>query len=141
MLVFAFDATPIDVSHCGYAAPIPSSGLAGGLSSGLSLVSSMAFSAESDVDAGEATAESKRWRRTLSPRTVIIFTAVAVGVVAGLVGRATTDWTGFGVGFGLFALLVVFGTPYLYGPLASPAEIRRLQAEVAEQNRREADAD
>ena len=100
----------------------------------------MAFSAESEVDAGEAQAASKRWRRLRSPRTVILFTTVVIGVVAGLVGRATSDWTGFGVGFGLLALLVVFGTPYLYGPLMSPAEIRRLQAEVAEQNRREADA-
>lgn len=100
----------------------------------------MAFSAESDVDAGEGRAASKRWRRVLSPRTVIIFTAVGMGALAGLVGRATTDWTGFGVGFGLLALLVVFGTPYLYGPLTSPAEIRRMQAELAEQTRREADA-
>jgi hypothetical protein len=99
----------------------------------------MAFSAES-VDAGEAPAESKRWRRVLSPRTVILSMAVVLGAVAGLVGRATSDWTGFGVGFGLLALLVVFGTPYLYGPLMSPAKIRRLQAEIAEQNRREADA-
>jgi hypothetical protein len=98
----------------------------------------MAFSTEGEVDADEAPAESKRWRRALSPRTVIIFTAVGIGVVAGLVGRATSDWTGFGVGLGLFVLLVAVGTPYLYGPLASPAEIRRLQAEVAEQNRREA---
>jgi hypothetical protein len=100
----------------------------------------MAFSAESEVAEGEARAASKRWRRVLSPRTVILFTAVGMGALAGLVGRATTDWWGFGVGFGLLALLVVFGTPYLYGPLASPAEIRRLQAELAEQNRREADA-
>jgi len=100
----------------------------------------MAFSAKSEVAAGEARAPRKRWRPVLSPRTVIIFAAVGIGVVAGLIGRATTDWTGFGVGFGLFALLVVFGTPYLYGPLTSPAELRRLQAEVAEQNRREADA-
>ena len=95
----------------------------------------MAFSAESG-----AQAVSKRRRRAPSPRTVIIFVAMGIGVVAGLVGRATSDWTGFGVGFGLFALLIVFGTPYLYGPLSSPAEIRRLQAELAEQARREADA-
>jgi hypothetical protein len=101
----------------------------------------MAYSAESEVDADEAPAESKRWRRVLSPRTVILSTAVGMGAVAGLVGRATSDWTGFGVGIGLLALLVVVGTPYLYGPLASPAEIRRLQAEAAEQNRREADSD
>jgi hypothetical protein len=71
---------------------------------------------------------------------VILFATVVMGTVAGLVGRATSDWTGAGVGFGLFALLVVFGTPYLYGPLSSPAEIKRIQAELAEQARREADA-
>jgi hypothetical protein len=101
----------------------------------------MAFSAETDVAAGDAPAASKRWRRALSPRTVILLTAVGMGVVAGLVGRATTDWWGAGVGFGLLALLVVFGTPYLYGPLTSPAEIRRMQAELAEQARREAGSD
>ncbi|HYZ78100.1 MAG TPA: hypothetical protein VE596_12085 [Gaiellaceae bacterium] len=52
----------------------------------------------------------------------------------------TSEWTGFGVGFGLFALLVVVGTPYLYGPLMSRSQIRRLEAELAEQARREADA-
>jgi hypothetical protein len=140
-LVFASDGTAIDASHCGYDAPIPLSGLAGGRSSGLSLVSSMAFSAEGEADAGEAPAPSKRWRRVPSPRAVIIFTAMGMGAVAGLVGRATTDWTGFGVGLCLFALLVVFGTPYLYGPLTSPAELRRLQAELAEQTRREAGAE
>jgi hypothetical protein len=61
--------------------------------------------------------------------------------VSGLVGRATSDWTGFGVGFGLFALLVIVGTPYLYGPLMSRAAIRRLEAELAEQARREAGAE
>jgi hypothetical protein len=101
----------------------------------------MAFSAESEVDADEAPAESKRWRRVLSPTTVILSTAAGMGAVAALVGRATTDGTGFGVGLGLLVLLVVVGTPYLFGPLASPAEIRRLQAEVAEQNRREAGSD
>jgi hypothetical protein len=100
----------------------------------------MAFSADSEVDAGEAQAASKRWRRVLSPRTMILSTAAGMGAVAGLVGRATTDWTGFGVGFGLFALLVVVGTPYLFGPLTSPGEIRRMQAELDEQARREAGA-
>jgi hypothetical protein len=71
---------------------------------------------------------------------VILFAAVAMGALAGLVERATSYWTGFGVGLGLLALLVVVGTPYLYGPLSSPAEIRRIQAEFAEQARREADA-
>jgi hypothetical protein len=71
---------------------------------------------------------------------VILFAAVAMGAVAGLIERATSYWTGVGVGMGLLALLVIFGTPYLYGPLMSPSEIRRLQAEVAEQARREADA-
>jgi hypothetical protein len=95
---------------------------------------------EHDVRAGQASATKKRWRRATSRRTVILFATVVMGTVAGLVGRATSDWTGAGVGFGLFALLVVFGTPYLYGPLSSPAEIRRIQAELAEQARREADA-
>jgi hypothetical protein len=76
-----------------------------------------------------------------SPRTVIILATVALGALAGLIGRATSEWTGFGVGFGLFALLVVVGTPYLYGPLMSPAKIRRLEAELAEQARREAGAE
>jgi hypothetical protein len=99
----------------------------------------MAFSpTDRDVPAGRASAAKKRWRRAVSPRTVIIFTAMGMGAVAGLIGRVTSDWTGAGVGFGLFALLVVVGTPYLYGPLSSPAEIRRIQAEVAEQARREA---
>jgi hypothetical protein len=71
---------------------------------------------------------------------VIILATVALGTLAGLIGRATSEWTGFGVGLGLFALLVVVGTPYLFGPLTSPAEIRRIQAELAAQARREADA-
>jgi hypothetical protein len=78
--------------------------------------------------------------RVSAARAVILFAAVAIGVFSGLIGRATTEWTGFGVGFGLFALLVVVGTPYLYGPLMSRAEIRRLEAELAEQARREAGA-
>src|SRR5437764_6208444 len=83
---------------------------------------------------------SKRRRRTPSARTVILLAAVAIGVVSGLVERATSEWTGFGVGFGLLALLVVVGTPYLYGPLMSPAQLSRLQAELAEQAQREAGA-
>ena len=83
---------------------------------------------------------SKRRRRTPSARTVILLAAVAIGVVSGLVERATSEWTGFGVGMGLLALLVVVGTPYLYGPLMSPAQIRRLKAELAEQARREGGA-
>jgi hypothetical protein len=90
--------------------------------------------------AGRAPTPKKRRRRAPSPRALIIFAAVGIGVVAGLIGRATTDWTGFGVGFGLLALLAAVGTPYLFGPLTSPAELRRMQAELAEQARREADA-
>jgi hypothetical protein len=56
---------------------------------------------------------------------VILFTAVTMGALAGLVERATSYWTGVGVGMGLLALLVVFGTPYLLGPLMSPSKIRR----------------
>ena len=67
-----------------------------------------------------------------------MFAAVAIGVVSGLIGRATSDRTGFGVGFGLLALLVIVGTPYLFGPLTSRAEIKRLEAELAERARREA---
>jgi hypothetical protein len=101
----------------------------------------MAFSGvEEEVSAGQASALSKGWRRALSPRTLIILAAVAIGALAGLISRATSEWTGFGVGFGLFTLLAIFGTPYLFGPLSSPAEIRRIQAELAEQARREADA-
>jgi hypothetical protein len=100
----------------------------------------MAFSpVEEEVPVGQASALSKRWRRALSPRTLIILAAVVIGAFAGLIGRATSEWTGFGVGFGLFALLAIFGSPYLFGPLTSPAEIRRLQAELAEQARREDD--
>jgi hypothetical protein len=91
--------------------------------------------------AGGTPATSKRRRRAPSARTLILFAAAAIGVVSGLIGRATSDWTGFGVGFGLLALLVVVGTPYLYGPLMSPAKIRRLKTELAEQARREADAE
>jgi hypothetical protein len=91
--------------------------------------------------AGGAPPARKRLRRAPSPRTLILLAAVGIGVVAGLVGRATTDWWGLGVGFGLLAILVAVGTPYLFGPLTSPAEIRRLQAELAEQNRREAGAE
>ena len=87
-----------------------------------------------------ASAAKKRWRRALTPRTVIVLAAVALAAVAGLIGRVTSEWTGFGVGLGLFALLVVVGTPYLFGPLKSPGEIRRIQAEIAEQARREAGA-
>jgi|ERR671923_1125811 uncharacterized membrane protein YbjE (DUF340 family) len=101
----------------------------------------MAFSrTEEDVLTGGTPATSKRRRRALSARTVILLACVAIGVLAGLIGRATSDWTGFGVGFGLFALLVIVGTPYLYGPLMSRSEIRRLEAELAEQARREAGA-
>src|SRR5919198_2486840 len=99
----------------------------------------MAFSrTKGEVLAGGAPTATKRRRRAPSARAVILFAAVAIGVFSGLIGRATTEWTGFGVGFGLFALLVVVGTPYLYGPLMSRAEIRRLEAELAEQARREA---
>jgi uncharacterized membrane protein YbjE (DUF340 family) len=102
----------------------------------------MAFSrTEEEVLTGGTPATSKRRRRTLSARTLILLACVAIGVVSGLVGRATSDWTGFGVGFGLFALLVVVGTPYLYGPLMSRAQIKRLEAELAEQARREAGAE
>jgi hypothetical protein len=102
----------------------------------------MAFSpVEDEVPPSQASAPSKCRRRALSPRTLILLAAVAIGVVAGLIGRATSDWTGFGVGFGLFVLLAAVGSPYLFGPLSSPAEIRRIQAEVAEQARREAEAD
>jgi hypothetical protein len=80
----------------------------------------------------------KRRRRASSARTLIMFAAVAIGVVSGLIGRATSDRTGFGVGFGLLALLVIVGTPYLFGPLTSRAEIKRLEAELAERARREA---
>ena len=102
----------------------------------------MAFSrTEEEVLTGGTPATSKRRRRAISARTLILLACVAIGVVSGLVGRATSDWTGFGVGFGLFALLVIVGTPYLYGPLMSRAEIRRLEAELAEQARREAGAE
>jgi hypothetical protein len=103
----------------------------------------MGFSpTDGDGLAGEApTANKRRWRHAPSARTVILLAAVAIGVVSGLVERATSEWTGFGVGMGLFALLVVVGTPYLYGPLMSPAKIRRLKAELAEQARREASAE
>jgi uncharacterized membrane protein YbjE (DUF340 family) len=101
----------------------------------------MAFSrTEREVLAGRATTASKRRRRAPSARTLILLAAVAIGVLSGLIGRATTEWTGFGVGFGLLALLVVVGTPYLFGPLTSPAELRRMEAELAEQARREAGA-
>jgi hypothetical protein len=101
----------------------------------------MAFSrVEEEVLTGGTPATSKRRRRALSARTLILLACVAIGVLSGLIGRATTEWTGFGVGIGLFALLVVVGTPYLFGPLSSPAEIRRIEAEVAEQARREAGA-
>ena len=103
------------------------------------MASSMASSpAEREVPEGQAPAAKKRWRRALSPRTLIIFTAMGMGALAGLVGRATSEWTGFGVGVGLLALLVVVGTPALFGPLTSPSEIRRLEAELGEQARREA---
>ena len=99
----------------------------------------MAFSRlEEEVLAGGTPTASKRRRRAPSARTLILLACVAIGVLSGLIGRATTEWTGFGVGIGLFALLVVVGTPYLYGPLMSRAEIRRLEAELAEQARREA---
>src|ERR671935_1388306 len=102
----------------------------------------MAFSrTEEEVLTGGTPATSKRPRRALSARTLILLACVAIGVVSGLVGRATSDWTGFGVGFGLFALLVIVGTRYLYGPLMSRAAIRRLEAELAEQARREAGAE
>ena len=94
--------------------------------------------AEREVPTGGASTAKRRWRRALSPRTVIIFTAMGMGALAGLVGRATTEWTGFGVGVALLALLVLFGSPYLFGPLTSPGEIRRIKAELAEQARREA---
>jgi hypothetical protein len=97
--------------------------------------------AEHEVRADQASATKKRWRRATSPRAVILFTAAAMGAVAGLVERATSEWTGFGVGMGLLALLVVVGTPYLYGPLMSPGQIRRLKAELAEQARRDARAE
>lgn len=101
----------------------------------------MAFSpTEPEVPTRPTSAAKKRWRRAASPRTVILLTTVALSALAGVVGRATSEWTGFGVGFGLFVLLIIFGTPYLYGPLSSPAEIRRIQAELAEQARHEADA-
>jgi hypothetical protein len=139
-LVFASDTTATGVSQCGYGGLIPSSGLAGGLWSGLSLASSMASSpVERKVPTRRASAPKKRWRRATSPRVVILFTAMAMGALAGLVERATSYWTGFGIGMGLLALLVVVGSPYLFGPLSSPAEIRRIQAEIAEQNRREAE--
>ena len=94
----------------------------------------MAFSrTEGEVLAGGTPTASKGRRRAPSARTVILLAAVAIGVLSGLIGRATSDWTGFGVGFGLFALLAVIGTPYLFGPLMSRAEIRRLEAELAEQ--------
>src|SRR5207237_38271 len=83
LLALASETTATDASQCGYGAPIPLSGLAGGPSSELWLVSSMAFSAKSEVAAGEARAPRKRWRPVLSPRTVIIFAAVGIGVVAG----------------------------------------------------------
>ena len=102
----------------------------------------MAFSpTEHEVPSRRPSAAKKRWRRVTSPRVVILVTAVAMGALAGLVERATSYWTGFGVGMGLLALLVVVGTPYLYGPLMSPAKIRRIQAEIAEQARHEADAE
>jgi hypothetical protein len=104
----------------------------------------MAFSrTEGEVLAGGTPAATKRRSRVPSARTLILLAAVAIGVVSGLIGRATTDWTGFGfgVGFGLFVLLAVVGTPYLFGPLMSPSAIRQLQAELAEQARREAGAE
>jgi hypothetical protein len=95
---------------------------------------------EEEVLADGTPAASKGRRRVPSARTVILLACVAIGVLSGLIGRATSDRTGAGVGFGLFALLVIVGTPYLYGPLMSRSQIRRLEAEVAEHNRREADA-
>jgi hypothetical protein len=101
----------------------------------------MAFSrTEEEVLGGGTPTASKRRRRAPSARTLILLACVAIGVLSGLIGRVTSEWTGFGVGFGLFALLVVVGTPYLYGPLMSRSQIRRLEAELAEQARREADA-
>jgi hypothetical protein len=92
-----------------------------------------------EVLAEGAPTTTKRGRRAPSARAVILFAAVAIGVFSGLIERATTEWTGFGVGMGLFALLIIVGTPYLYGPLMSPSEIRRLEEELGEQARHEAD--
>jgi trimethylamine:corrinoid methyltransferase-like protein len=72
------------------------------------------------------------------PRTLIILSAVLIGALAALVGRATTSWTGFAFGVGLLALLVILGTPLLFGPLTSRAELKRKEADLAEQARREA---
>jgi hypothetical protein len=141
-LAFVSGTTGAVERHCDCGALIPWSGLAAGRSSALSSVSLMASSAAKGRLARRATRSLRLLTRRIlarkhRPRIFIFLAAMIIGVVAGLVGNATTSWAGLTVGLVLLAILVVLGTPFLFGPLASPGQIRRLKAELAEQARRE----